>query len=224
MINELFFDALASRLRESGWRLDADVLEPDYRTYIRDEGEVIFQFGVSFNRNRANPSLGVQHPRTSELVAKFHRRPDPPERTASVCSVGASLTDLVRRASPELDVLFRWHVADVQDMGRVVGLICEDLESVGIPFLESVASLTRIVDHLSANDKRYQALNGHLAIAAALLGRTAVASDALADYMNQARPQTGPIAEQSRTFVAEYVLHFGMGHTVTEPPDAAIRA
>lgn len=211
---DLLFADLGTKLASAGWKVDPSDREPDYRSFVRRAGDVYFQIDVAISSSGADSFVGVQHPETSRLVGRFHGRAARSEASAAACSVGFSLSDLVRQAGHS-DADWRWRGTEPGDISGLVESLCRDLFEYGVPHLHRLSSLAAIVEHLDADSRRHQMLDGHLAVAAALLGSNDTALLALTSYAEKARTQAGLVAQQSKRFIKAYVEHFKLGETLS---------
>ena len=218
LLVSLLRSELTQRLAVEDWRLDPVALEPRYSHGV---GDVFWQFGLNASGDGPvsfQPSVGVRHPETSQLYVKFRGLPPEPEVSFGVCSVGRGLADLLGRDGQRVAPSLRWRLSEESDVARVADLMVSDLLGDGLPFLRTLSSAVDVFLHLENDQFRYQALDGHLAIVAALLGRQGPALSALRSYAGEASRQHDPARSHTWNFVSSYVAHFGIGDELI--PDA----
>jgi hypothetical protein len=190
--------------------IDPIAREPRYSHGV---GDVFWQFSLNASGDwpvSFQPSVGARHPETSQLYVKFRGLPPEPEVSFGVCSFGQGLADLLGQDGQRVAPSFRWRLSEESDVARVAELMVSDLLGPGLRFLSTLSSAADIFLRLENDQFRYQALNGHLAIVAALLGREGPALAALRSYAAEAG-QYDPARSLTWNFISSYVAHFGIG-------------
>ncbi|WP_430792093.1 hypothetical protein [Actinoplanes sp. G11-F43] len=211
LLGSLLQSELTQRLSTEGWKLDPVAREPRYSHGV---GDVFWQFGLNASGDGPvsfSPALGARHPETSRLYVKFRGLPPEPEVSFGVCSVGQALADLVRWEGRGVAIPHRWRLHEESDVARVAEVMVSDLLGAGLRFLSTLSSAADIFLRLENDQSRYQALNGHLAIIAALLGHQESALSALRSYAAEANRQQDPARSSTWNFISSYVDHFGIG-------------
>lgn len=205
---------LSDKLLRRGWSPVLDSDGEEEVSFARQENpELCFQVGVHSVLRSSGvilyPSLGVQHPETSQLVLRFMGLSDDP----GLCSFGCALSDRVFGAGIEVAPYTRWTVSSSETLPAVIETLCRDVDSHGMPFFSEFRGLDDLILRLQEGPGD-QMRNGHLAVMSALSGRDEQALNAISLYVNEARQQEGPLAEQSWRFAEAFSRHFGVGRSL----------
>jgi hypothetical protein len=218
---DLFSRTIVAKLENLGWKQVPSDEEVGPTLVLHEVPEVEYQLSmlptVRPDGMLLNPALGVRHPETDRLGAKFLGLR--PSAGTGVSLFGASLARLLFVAGIEAP-FSRWIIPSAKEVEHVTDVLVDDLETYGMPFFRSIPTLDAAIAHLQ-QEKRAQPQTGNLAIVCAVAGRRSEALAALAEYAAEARDQQPPLSTQTWRFVRSFIQHFGIDESSLPFPIAS---
>ena len=197
--------AVRGRIGPLGWsQVDED--EPAYSSKGPDA--LVYNIGLNFSTRggglRMLPALGIQHVPTSRLVSQFKGLP--PARTSTF---GRALADVMVEGGYPEPPFGRWQMQTATEVTSVAERLTSDLQSYGFPFFTMFGTLDDVLSRL-ADRPRDPNTDATLAVATALSGRIARATELLSEMVLEAANQAPPLSARTMAFIRACTEHFGI--------------